>query len=243
MRKHPIVQEYINKDIPGTYVMKEKTNLMCGKMMDIENIIRVTYPYSLKTSIASIENKELLYDLNYDNIKKNSIISINVDKSQSKTESEINTKWILEFDSKYLLREYLYNEIFTLNSKSAFNLIDINNIPNNKIGQACYNYIDSNLMDRYRLKEVIFWVEYHKLKDNIVSGSGSDIVYNPEIKLLYKTPVFSLHAVPNTLPDNKKASIALKPYIDGTYEISYKQDQSSQYFTFVYYFDVIFEKI
>lgn len=247
MRKYPIVQEYTNINVPGTHVMKEKTNFMCGKMMDIEDIINITRPYDIQTiKDTNTSNLGLSYihlsNVTYDKLKQNSIIKIYEDKTQSKIDSDINTKWIFEFDSKYLLREYLYNEIFTLNPQSSFNLIPKENIVDGNINNACYNYIDTNLLDRYRIKEIKFWTEYHELKNNFVPGTGTNIL-NPEIKLLYKTPIFSLHAIPIINTDKYKQSIALKPYIDGIYEIGYKQTKSSQYYTFIYYFDVIYEKI
>jgi len=238
MRKSSIVQEYKNLPVNGISVMKEKVNFLCSKMMDIEDNISINEPFD-KDIINSYDSdyKKMLYDTSYDNAKKNSILSLEFDKSQSKIESDTTTKWIFKFDSKYLLREYLYNEIYTLNPQSPFRLINLDDVPNKNISKLCYDYIDSNLMDRYKLKQFDLYVENFRLSANTILSV--DPIYIPSVTLLSKTPVFSLLAVSNI---NKK-SISTKQYSDGMYEISYKQDFSSQYDTFVYYFNVSFERI
>lgn len=248
MRKKSIVEEFKQLPIPGTVVMKEKTNFITGKMMDIEDEFRITYNYNsdinidlLNPTVNAVVTGRA--NMSYDSVKAESLLSIEQDKAQSAIDSNTTTRWVFEFDSKHLLREYLYNEIYTLNPQSPFKQIPNGLIPGDKIGQACYDYIDKNLMDRYRLKEFILWAQYYDLKNNIVPRTGTDLVLNPEIKLLSKSPVFSYNAVPVKNPDLNKETISLKQYDDGTYEVYYKQTKSSQYFTFIYYYDVIYEKI
>lgn len=263
MKKDSIVKDYINVPISGVYNMKEKSNMLCSKMMDIEDIVRISYNFtpgdimdinnvSTLTADTIISTSSLL-DISHTFAKEKAIKTLYLDKSQTKLDSDTLTKWIFEFDSKFLLREYLYNEIYTLNPQSPFRQIPILNIPGNKINKLCYDYIDKNIMDRYRLKEFILWTAYFELKSNTVPGTGSDTILNPTINLLYKTPVFSFNAIPNTGSgtssttqtdiDKQKETIALKQYNDGLYEISYKQKKSSQYYTFLYYYDAIFERI
>lgn len=243
MRKDSIVKDYKNLSVPGTFVMKEKTNFLCGKMMDIEDTIRISYDYTFNEllNLSTIEANSVL-SFSYDGIKQNSILSLTEDKTQSTSESNSNTKWIFEFDSKMLLREYLYNEIYTLNPQSPFKQITQDLTPSDNINQLCMEYIDANVLDRYRLKEFILWTEYYDLKMNTVPGTGTSLL-NPELKLLYKTPIFNIKAIPEINPDKSKQTISTKEYLDGKYEIYYKQTKSSQFSTFLYYFDVIFEKI
>jgi len=243
MRKDSIVKDYKSLSVPGTFVMKEKTNFLCGKMMDVEDEIRITYDFTYNEIIAaSALDQDSLLSFSYNGIKQNSILSLNEDKTQSNAESNSNTTWIFEFDSNALLREYLYNEIYTLNTQSPFKQITQDLTPSNNLNQLCLDYIDANVLDRYRLKEFILWTSYYELKQNIVPGTGTSAV-NPEIKLLYKTPLFNILAIPEANADKFKQTTSTKQYVDGKYEISYKQTKSSQFFTFLYYFDVIYEKI
>lgn len=243
MRKDSIVKDYKNLSVPGTFVMKEKTNFLCGKMMDIEDTIRISYDYTFNELLnLSVLEANSVLSFSHDGIKQNSILSLTEDKTQSTSESNSNTKWIFEFDSKMLLREYLYNEIYTLNPQSPFKQITQDLTPSDNINQLCMEYIDANILDRYKLKEFILWTEFYDLKMNIVPGTGTSLL-NHELKLLYKTPIFNIKAIPEINPDKTKQTISTKEYLDGKYEIYYKQTKSSQFSTFIYYFDVIFEKI
>jgi len=263
MKKDSIVKDYINVPVSGVYNMKEKSNMLCSKMMDIEDVVRVSYNFtpgdimdvsgnSTLTPNTTIITNSLL-DISHTFAKEKAIKTLYLDKSQIKLDSDTLTKWVFEFDSKYLLREYLYNEIYTLNPQSPFREIPIQDIPGNKINKLCYDYIDKNIMDRYRLKDFILWTTYFELKNNTVPGTGSDPILNPVITLLYKTPVFSFNAIPNigsatssttqSNIDKQKETIALKQYNDGLYEVSYKQRKSSQYYTYLWYYDAIYERI
>lgn len=258
MKKNAIVKDYDNLPVSGVYNMQEKSNMLVSKMMDIEDVVRVSYnftPGDLNT-LLTVTNRPIadsLYNNSHSFAKESAVVSVTLDKSQTELDSNNLSKWVFEFDSKYLLREYLYNEIYTLNPQSPFRAIPMNNIPGGKINKLCFDYINKNILDRYRLKEFILWTTFHELKNNTVPGSGTDPVLNPEIKLLYKTPVFSFNAIPNvgsgtshtTLPDidKQKDTIYMKQYNDGIYEINYKQRKSSQYYTFLWYYDAIYERI
>ena len=268
MKKNSIVKDYTNIPVSGVYNMKEKANMMCSKMMDIEDLVRISYNFipvkdtnnniigldapklSLESDINKTKHLTSLLNISHSYAKENAIISLIVDKTQTKLDADNLTKWIFEFNSIQLLREYLYNEIYTLNPQSPFRQIPVADIPGNKISKLCYDYIDYNIISRYRLKEFILWTTYYELKNNTVPGSGTDAILNPKIDLLYKTPVFSFNAIPSNVTyvnqqmiDNKKETIAMKQYDNGIYDIAYKQTKSSQTYTFIYYYDAIFERI
>lgn len=246
MRKYSIITDFKNVSVPGTFSMKEKTNFLCGKMMDIEDEIRVSYNYTFDEIQQLLAGSTLpgvinnINNMSYDNVKKNRIVLVE-DESQSVVDGNGNTKWIFKFDSVGLLTDYLYNEIYTLNPQSPFKAIPLNLSPANNVNQLCMDYIKENILDRYRMKEFILWTSYYQLKLNTIPGiSGVGI---NGIPLLYKKPEYSIIAIPDVNPDNKKETISAKKYLDGFYDISYKQTKSSQFYTFVYYFDVIYEKI
>lgn len=237
MRKKGIVQDFKNQPIPGTLNMIEKTNFLCGKGMDIQDEIRVR-------SINIWKNDLNLANYNYDSfegLKHDSIISANIAKDQSQIEKDTLTKWIFEIDIKKILREYLYNQIYTDNSFSDFHNIDPLNVTNNNQSQACYDYIDSNLLSRYKLKEFILWTKYYELKQGSVQFSTDTTPIN--INLLKNVPVYSFYAKPKSEADKNKAVIATKQFNEGILDVTYKQEKSSQYYTFLYYYDIIFYKL
>lgn len=260
MKKNSYVEDFKNINVSGVYNMQEKSNFLCSKMMDIEDTVRISYNFTA----SDVENTptnlfvaqrvifaQSLLNVSHSYAKQEAIISLVPDKTQTDLDSNNLTKWIFDFNAKSLLREYLYNQIYTLNPHSPFREIPLTDIPGNKINQLCYDYIDKNVLSRYKLSDFILWTSYFELKNNTVPGSGTDAVINPVINLLYKTPVYSFNALPaNTTTnsiqadvDKEKETVSMKQYADGTYEISYKQTKSSQYYTFLYYYDAIFERI
>jgi hypothetical protein len=219
--------------------MKEKRNFLCNVLMDIADKFTITYNYT--SNDLSILPVELLSLYDYNTIKNKST-QIELDNNQSEIEENTNTKWKIHFDSKRLLREYLYNEIYMINPYSFFNNIPSNLVPSDKISELVYQYIDNNLLDKYQVKEFILWTKYFPLNFNTVPGTGGSNI-NPVINLLSKTPVFSYHAIPLSNVMDQKRVITKKQFENGNYIINYKQSKSSQFETFIYYYDVIFEKI
>jgi hypothetical protein len=228
MRKNSIVRSYRDQPVAGVINMNEKNNFLCGKMMDIEDVIRVR---SRTTSDT------------FDVVKMNAITGIRPDESQSKSEQDRLTLWVMDFDARFLLTEYLYNEVYTQNPFSVFRQMDHNLTESKKNGDACLDYIRKNILDRYRLKEFILWTKFFELRFAQVPGTGSS-ASNPAIKLLRMSPVYNFNAVPTpSNPDEHKETISTKEYLDGTYEIRFKQRMSSQTHTFIYYYDVVFERV
>lgn len=221
MRKYSLIKEYRQSSLNGTFNMHEKTNFLCGKGMDIQDEIRLS-------SISATTGLD-----KYDDIKKLGIKSIEIEKNQTQQEKDNLTKWKLTLDGNLLLTEYLYHEIYTDNYFSVFKGINDNIVKNKKTNIACYDYIRLNLLDRYKIKEVILWATYYDLKLGFTPGTE-------QIQLLKQTPVYDFSAKPTTTPDDDKQTVSVKTYTDGIIEVDYKQTKTSQQFTFLYYFDIIF---
>lgn len=251
MRKKSIVEDFKNKEYPGSLIMDETNNFMNSVLMDIDDEVRISYSYTKDTiSLQNVNIIESYTNISYDILKRNSL-DISVDEKQSNFDNDKNTSWILTFKSKNILREYLYNEIYTLNPNSPFREIPTDIINTEEIGDLCYDYIDKNILSKYEIKEFILWTDYFDLSLNTVpaTGVGTGILadINPKIDLLYKKPQFTFMAIPKLEKgyktiDDQKESITLKQQNDDTYLIGYKQKDSSQFRTFVYYYDVIYQR-
>lgn len=223
MKKSSLVKEFKNINKAGLINMNQKNNFLCSNLMDIEDILIVS---SNKISDT------------YHDFKQNAI-TIKIDTQQTKDELENLTKQILSLDSKKLLLDYLYNEIYTENPNSIFKQIDSSLTLNKKSNLACIDYINYNIISKYKIKDILLYTVFYELKNNTVAGSGSS-TENPLIELYSKTPVYSHTA--KIISPNKK-NISFKQYNDGLYEISYKQEKISKDQTFTYYYDVIYERI
>jgi len=259
MRKKSIIKEYNEYATPGIYNMQEKSNLLSGKMMNIPNSVRISYNFtsadigdltsSDSTKLALAQNTiASLHNVSNSYVKENAILSLTLDSKQSAADANTLSNWIFEFNANYLLREYLYAKIYSLNPHSPFKEIDKSYLPNNKINQLVYDYINFNILNRYQLTDFILWTSYFPLNYNTVPGTGTDPILNPTINLLKQSPVYSFHAIPTVFAtgstaDSLKETVSTKPYTDGVYDIYYKQTKSSQYYTFIYYYDAIFTRI
>lgn len=254
MRKKAIINDFRNRPYPGSLVMDETNNFMCSILMDIDDEIRITYNYNSEDLLNLHQNTlEMFSDISYDNLKRDNI-TYKIDENQSSFDNDKNTSWIFNLDAKNLLREYLYNEIYTINNQSPFRKIPENIISSEQISDLCYDYIDKNVLNKYELSEFVLWTKYYDLNLNTVpgTGTGTGIVgeLNERIDILQKTPKFTFFAIPTKTqnnidiinPDIHKESINIKKTIDDCYDISYKQTKSSQYTTFIFYYDVIFKR-
>lgn len=229
MKKKSIIADFKNIPYPGTFNQIEKTNFITGKGMDIQDSIRIR-----SLDIFSSNT----YD-QFEELKRSAIKSIILAKDQTDADKLGLAKWVIEIDTTYLLREYLYNQIYTENTNSAFNLLTNDIVANQKISQACYSYIDNNLMNRYGIKDVIFWTKFYELKFNVTPDTY-------QIPLLKNSPVYSFNAKPTGTSldiDKAKSIISTKTYNNGLLELNYKQIKPSQYETFLYYYDIVFYRL
>lgn len=251
MRKKSIVKDFKNKEYPGSLIMDETNNFMNSVLMDMDDEIRISYSYTVKDVSLGEDILKAYNAISYDVLKKKSI-EISIDEKQSKFDNDKNTAWIIKFQHKNILREYLYNQIYTTNTRSPFREIPTSVINIEELGGLCLEYIDKNVLNKYEVKEFILWTKFYDLNLNSVplTGVGTGILQeiNPKINLLYKTPEFTFMSIPDITDlavkdvDKEKEYITMKEQNDDTYLIGYKQRESSQFKTFTYYYDVIFKR-
>ena len=199
MRRYPITQEYKNISIKGSFNMNEKVNFLFSKMMDIEDLVRVDDAH------------------NYSNLKQNDVV-VAMSANQNLDEKQSQTKWDFEFNTTDILTKYLLAEIYTFNTNTIFRLLKSNDVKNMDMSNAVEEYIKFNVLNRYKLNTVFFWVAYVPI-DNVNRG----------------IPFFDISAKKT---DDLKESIILKPYDNGDTILTFKQQQSIKQYTFKYYYDI-----
>lgn len=254
MKKHPIIKEYKNKSVPGLEVMREQISFLSSKMMDIEDLIDISstitpediaiYNYPT-TSVHMKEMYKHKLNYSYDYIKQKYVTLIE-DKSQNKSEHDFNTNWEFTLDSDGLLKEFLYNEFFVYNPNNDFSKIDdyyesIGLSSDYNISDLVKDYIEENIINKYRFKSFKLYTKYYSLENNKITAIDPTKTLDDDVQILIKNPVFDIKAIPKDRKDIEVVSI--KPYIDGKFKINYKQLKSSKLETFIYYFDVQYEKI
>lgn len=228
MRRTYISPEYINNKINGTYNTHEESALYGSKMMKLEDDISIMNTNLSYFQQSSGEQINLLNEQNISNIifsssvekKKNHNLSI--DESQSNYQKENKTLWSLTIDIKTILKDYLYASIKKSRAFEGFkNIYSLTNNVDNDI----YNYIDYNLMDRYKYSKFEMFINYTKIEN-----STSLLRYTNTWKILSK--------------NNKKDNFNISQAIDGSsLSVSFTQDYSSQNYNFDYFFNVYYHKI
>jgi hypothetical protein len=229
MRRNYISPEFESNEVFGTYNMVEESNFFGAKMLEIEdsilinnqNIIYYQMPNGEQLDL-SVENTLQSYVYSAANAKeKNQILTI--DPTQTDYTKENLTTWTLDLNLKGILSDYLFAELKTWRT---FEGIRTNMNSYNDVNTAINNYINFNVIDRYKLSRIDLYLRYKDLRSqNLLrykNAWNSDIVS----------------------PTNIHTKFQSEMSVDGGYtKITFSQQQPSSLYTFEYFFNLYFEKL
>lgn len=229
MRRNYISNEYTNSIIPGTFNMIEESNYFGSKMLEIEdsiyhadqNLIYYQQPngeqfdISIESSLTSV-----VYSASSD---KNENHTIKLDLSQSISQKNNNTKWIIEINMSNILSNYLFA---ILKRYRTFEGIKTNMTLNNDVNTSIKKYVDKNVVNRYKYKSLDFYVNYTDLKNqNVLQFINK---WEPNI----------------SIESNKSKKLQTElSYDNSNLKLIYNQEKPSKDYSFQYYFNILFEKI
>jgi len=229
MRRNYISPEFEHKEVYGTYNMVEESNFFGAKMLEIEdrilidnqNIIYYQMPNGEQLDL-SVENtlQSYVYSASSDK-EKNHILTI--DPTQTEYTKENLTSWILDLNIKGMLANYLFSE---LKRWRTFEGIRNNMNYYNDVNSAINNYINFNVIDRYKLSSIDLYLRYKDLRSqNLLRYKNA---WNSEI----------------VSPTNKFTKFQSEMSVDGGYaKVTFNQQQPSSLYTFEYFFNLYFEKL
>jgi hypothetical protein len=229
MRRSYISPEFEHKEVYGTHNMVEESNFFGAKMLEIEdsilidnqNIIYYQMPNGEQLDL-SVENSLQSYVYSADTDKeKNQILSI--DPTQTEYTKENLTTWTIDINIKGILTNYLFSE---LKRWRTFEGIRTNMNSYNDVNTALKNYINFNVIDRYKLSRIDLYLKYKDLRSQNI--------------LRYKN--YWNNDIVN--PTNKFSKFQSEIAMDGSYtKITFSQQQPSSSYTFEYFFNLYFEKL
>jgi hypothetical protein len=229
MRRNYISPEFEHKEVYGTYNMVEESNFFGAKMLEIEhsilinnqNIIYYQMPNGEQLDL-SVENtlQSYVYSASVDK-EKNHILTI--DPTQTEYTKENLTNWTLDLNLKGILANYLFAE---LKSWRTFEGIRTNMNYYNDVNAAINNYINFNVIDRYKLSNIDLYLRYKDLRSqNLLRYKNA---WNSEI----------------VSPTTKFTKFQSEMSVDGGYaKVTFNQQQPSSLYTFEYFFNLNFEKL
>jgi hypothetical protein len=234
MRKSYISPEFFNRRVSGTLSVLEESNFFGSKMLEIEDLISlenqriVYYQKSNKEQSnfqAEFNISPITYSISDD--KKNNH-SLEIDTLQSRYQRDSNTKWNININVREILINYLFA---TLKQYRTFEGIRNDMTIYNNIDVAIRNYIITNVINRYTLKSIDFFISYNDLRS--------------QNSLRFKNNWPNIENVDFiTTEDNKVKKIQIITTNDNEFtKISFNQEKPSTKFNFDYYYNLIFEKI
>lgn len=229
MRRSYISPEFIYKKVYGTLNMSEQSSFFGSKMLEIDDFINIKNDniiyYQLSNGEQLDYNSEsglpqVVYNA-VDGKKLNHVLFI--DESQNEYDRNNNTKWILDIKIKDILKDYIFA---TMKKWRTFEGVKNNMTINNNVDASIKEYIDKNVLNRYKFTKIEFFL---KSIDLLTLGKlRYDNIYDVNIE-----SVTTLYNKFQTDTDANDLDIRLK----------FSQPFPSNQFAFSYYFNIYFEKL
>jgi len=229
MRRTYISPEYQNRAVYGTLNMVEESTFFGAKMLEVEDTISIDnqdiiyyqklngeqLDFSVESSLSST-----VYSSSTNKLDNHTLI---IDTTQPKYQLDNNTRWILTIDLKTILTEYLYA---TLKKYRTFEGVKNEMTMFNDINVGIRNYIQFNVLNRYKLKNVEIYVRYQDLRDQSLlryKNKWDNTIINPT----YNLTKFQTET----------------EFDDSSIKITFNQEKPSNTYSMDYYFNILFEKI
>jgi hypothetical protein len=228
MRRTYISPEYYDNNVYGTFNMLEESNFFNSKMLEIEDSIYIEkediiyyqklngeqIDFSIESSLESY-----IYSSSESKLKNHTLL---IDETQNSFQKERNTRWIMEINLKNILSEYLFA---TLKSYRTFEGVKNEMNRYNDVNVAIRNYIDFNILDRYKYKSIDLYINYKDLR------SQSLLRYKNNWNI-------------NTPIESKFTKLQSETAFDySSVKLTFNQEELSSNYNFDYYFNILFEKI
>lgn len=143
--------------------------------------------------------------------------------NQADSQKSDKTKWTLNISLKDILLNYIFG---LLKEYRTFEGVSNHMTSYNDVDVAIKNYINNNVLNRYRFKSIDLYLQYKDLK-------GQNILrYNNNFSQLAETNGTKLNKIE-----------VFTDYNQTLLEVRFNQEKSSSEYSFDYYFNLNFEKI
>lgn len=229
MRRTYISPEYINKKVYGTYNMVEESNFFCAKMLDVEDSIMIENQNIVYYQRRNGEQLDLSIESTLPSIiysssdSKSRNHTLVIDDSQNDYDRNNNTKWILDISLKNILTDYIFS---TMKRYRTFEGIQNSMTIENDVNVALTNYINYNVLNRYKLDQLILYISYRDLRNQSV--------------LRYKNTWKNDIAIKENIMKKVQTETV---FDESTIRAFFNQEKSSSTYVMDYYFTLSFVKI
>lgn len=230
MRRTYISPEFEYSKVYGTLNMNEHSSFFGSKMLEIEDVISIKNDNIIYYQLSNGEQidissesgiyPQIIYDAVNDKNKNHTII---MDESQTEFEKNQNARWIIDIQIQNILRNYIFA---TLKKFRTFEGVRNNMTINNSVDSAIIEYIDTNILSRYKFNRIEFFLKSIDLLN--VGG----LKYNNKFDVNIESTQ-SLFTKFETDTDANDIDLRLKFY----------QNKPASQNSFNYYFNLYFEKL
>lgn len=232
MRRTYISPEFNYNRVFGTFNMREESTFFGSKMLEIEDSLSlhnqgiIYYQNSNSEQIdISIETSltPIIYSTSDDKKINHTLI---IDDSQSDSQRNTQTRYIMNIDLKTILKNFLFA---TLKQYRTFEGVRNNMCYSGDVNTSIKDYIEKNILDRYKFQRVDLFLKYVDLRNqnvrrfNNIWAVGTDDVSRSEYQL--------------------KRFQTETDFNDSTVKLTFNQEQSSQIYSFEYYFKLFWSKL
>lgn len=229
MRRNYISPEFDFKKVYGSFNTLEQSSFFGSKMLKIDDLVAITNENIIWYELNNGEQLDFNTESNlqpklYDTVSdKRSNHKLSPDQSQSDRDREIRAGWILDINLKQLLRNYLFA---TLKKWRTFEGLKNEFTLSKKVDTALQEYIDKNVLGRYKFEKVELFLFYTDLRN--LGGLKFVNTFDPSIE----TPANLLTKIETETDPN---GIDIK--------IKFNQTQPASQFNYKYYFNLYFSKL
>jgi hypothetical protein len=231
MRRNYISPEFEYKRVFGTLNMKEESTFFGSKMLEIEDSLElhnqgIIYYQNANKEQIDLDIERSLSPIVYsvpDDKKLNHTLVI--DDSQSESQRNNLTKYILTINLKTILENFLFS---TLKQYRTFDGVRNSMCYTKDVNFSIREYIVKNVTDRYKFDKVELYIKYVDLRDQNVRRFINTWVSTDEIS----NSTYLLKKI-QTNTEFDESSI----------QVLFSQEKSSQQYSFEYYFKLFWVKL
>jgi len=221
--------------------MKEESSIFGSKMLEIDDIIIIddqslVYFQSSTKEQLDLTIESSLTPISYSSSEDKRVNhTLVIDPSQSASQRDSNTQYILTIDLKTILSNYIFA---TLKRWRTFEGVRNDMTKNGDIDFAMREYILKNVIDSYKLNRVELYLKYIDIQSqNILKFDNLWAGYSNE----YRTS--SLPADIGTSQYQLKKFQSQTEFDYSSTVITFSQEKKSSEFCFDYFFKLFYEKI
>lgn len=231
MRRTYISPEFEYTKVFGTYNMKEESSFFGSKMLEIEDSIEVHnigiiyYQAGTKEQLDfEIESSlsPIIYSASDDKNQNHTLV---IDDTQQQYQRESKTRYVLTIDLKTIITNFLFA---TLKQARTFEGVRNSMVANGDIDFAIREYITKNVYDRYVFDKIELYVRYIDLR--LQNTRRFINTWNPNEVIIKEGKLLRDIQTQIEFDNSKLVGI-------------FSQEESSQQYSFEYYFKLFWKKL